>query len=104
MLYKTSSRCMLPATCPYIGCMWTLPTTICCPSCIDPLRNPPINEDLAMREVQRQQAIQDLEALLQPGALEARIPQVCATGRKNGFTSVCQGVQMWCKFGALNLN
>ena len=26
------------------------------------------------------------------------------TGRKNGFTSVCQGVQMWCKFGALNLN
>ena len=51
--------------------------TICCPSCIDPLRNPPINEDLAMREVQRQQAIQDLEALLQPGALEARIPQVC---------------------------
>ena len=30
-----------------------------------------------MREVQRQQAIQDLEALLQPGALEARIPQVC---------------------------
>ena len=32
MLYKTSSPCMLPATCPYIGCMWTLPTTICCPS------------------------------------------------------------------------
>ena len=30
-----------------------------------------------MREVQRQQAIQDLEALLQPGALEARIQQVC---------------------------
>ena len=29
---KTSSPCMLPATCPYIGCMWTLPTTICCPS------------------------------------------------------------------------
>ena len=44
---------------------------------IDPIRNPPINEDLAMREAQRQQAIQDLEALLQPGALEARIQQVC---------------------------
>ena len=41
------------------------------------LRNPLINEDLAIREVQRQQAIQDLEALLQPGALEARIQQVC---------------------------
>lgn len=44
---------------------------------IDPIRNPPINEDLARREAQRQQAIQDLEALLQPGALEARIQQVC---------------------------
>ena len=44
---------------------------------IDQLRNPLINEDLAIREVQRQQAIQDLEALLQPGALEARIQQVC---------------------------
>ena len=30
-----------------------------------------------MREAQRQQAIQDLEALLQPGAFEARIQQVC---------------------------
>ena len=29
-----------------------------------------------MREVQIQQAIQDLEALLQPGALKARIQQV----------------------------
>ena len=28
---------------------------------IDPIRNPPINEDLARREAQRQQAIQDLE-------------------------------------------
>ena len=43
---------------------------------IDPIGNPLINEDLAMREVQTQQAIQDLEALLQPGALEARIQQV----------------------------
>ena len=56
--------------------MWTLPTTTT-QAAIDPLRNPPINEDLAIREVQRQQAIQDLEALLQPGALEARIQKVC---------------------------
>ena len=44
---------------------------------IDPIRNPPINENLARREAQRQQAIQDLEALLQPGGLKARIQQVC---------------------------
>ena len=43
---------------------------------IDPIGNPLINEDLPMREVQIQQAIQDLEALLQPGALKARIQQV----------------------------
>ena len=33
--------------------------------------------DMELREQQRQQAIRDLEALLQPGALEARIEQVC---------------------------
>ena len=32
---------------------------------------------MELREQQRQQAIRDLEALLQPGALEARIEQVC---------------------------
>ena len=52
---------------------------------IDPIGNPLINEDLAMREVQIQQAIQDLEALLQPGALKARIQQV----RVFYFTNHC---------------
>ena len=33
--------------------------------------------DMELREQQRQQAIRDMEALLQPGALEARIEQVC---------------------------
>ena len=32
---------------------------------------------MELREQQRQQAIRDLEALLQPGVLEARIEQVC---------------------------
>ena len=55
---KTSSPCMLPATCPYIGCMWThCRRPFAAQAAIDPIRNPPINEDLAMREAQRQQAI-----------------------------------------------
>ena len=33
--------------------------------------------DMELHEQQRQQAIRDLEALLQPGALNARIEQVC---------------------------
>ena len=32
---------------------------------------------MELHEQQRQQAIRDLEALLQPGALKARIEQVC---------------------------
>ena len=38
--------------------------------------HPFLNADMELHEQQRQQAIRDLEALLQPGALKARIEQV----------------------------
>ena len=39
--------------------------------------HPFLKADMELHEQQRQQAIRDLEALLQPGALKARIEQVC---------------------------